>query len=126
MADRAFDQVLRGHIMNPNELRILKEIEAAASHDDAAFAERIAEGPCLSFRYKLKAGVVSLVGLALVMMFPTHLAFGVIGYIILVGVGTSALRRRPVRPFDETPLQFFHRLTAGLFANTTVVEPSLD
>ena len=112
--------------MNPNEIRILKEIEAAESHDDAAFADRIAEGPSLTLRYRLIAGAVGLVGIILVMMFPTNLAVGVAGYLVLVAVGTDALRRRPVRPFGETPMQFFHRLTAGLFANTTVVEPSLD
>ena len=112
--------------MNPYELRMLKEIEAAASHDDEAFAERIAEGPSLTLRYKLMTGFVGMVGLALVMMFPANLALGVAGYLVLVAVGTDALRRRPMRPFGETPLQFFHRLTAGLFANTTVVEPSLD
>ncbi|MCP4305020.1 MAG: DUF3040 domain-containing protein [bacterium] len=112
--------------MNPNEIRILKEIEAAESQDDAAFAERIAEGPGLPLRYKLIAGAIGLVGLVLVMMFPANLAFGVAGYLVLVAIGTDALRRRPVRPFGETPMQFFHRMTAGLFANTTVVEPSLD
>jgi hypothetical protein len=126
LADSPEDKDAPGPLMKPYELRMLKEIEAAASHDDEAFAERIAEGPCLSLRYKLTAGAVGLVGFALVMMFPANLVFGVVGYLILVGVGTDALRRRPVRPFDETPLQFFHRLTAGLFANTSVIEPSLD
>lgn len=113
--------------MNPTELKILKQMEIEFSQDDAAFAERIANGPRLSGRYRAVLAAVSLVGISLVMMFPVSLAFGVAGYLVLVGVGTNLLRRRAVKPIDESPLQFFHRLTAGLFENTsTVVEPSLD
>lgn len=107
--------------MNPSELKILEQIEMGFSQDDAAFAEQIANGPRLSGRYKVGLAAASLVGIALVMMFPMNLAFGVAGYLALVGVGTNLLRRRPVKPADESPLQFFHRLTAGLFENTGTV-----
>jgi hypothetical protein len=113
--------------MNPNELKILQQIEIGFSQDDAVFAEQIAGGPRLSLQYMAMAAAVSLMGVALVMLFPVHLAFGVAGYLILVGVGTSLLRRRPMKPADESPLQFFHRLTAGLFRNTTTaVEANVD
>jgi hypothetical protein len=113
--------------MNPRELDILEQMEMGFSHDDAAFAELIANGPRLSGRYLAGLVAASLVGVALVMMFPVHLTFGVAGYLVLVAVGTNALRCRPVKPVNESPLQFFHRLTAGLFANTTAeVDYSLD
>lgn len=113
--------------MNPTEHDILEQIEMGFSQDDAAFAELIANGPCLSVRYRLGLAAVSLVGMALVMMFPVHLGFGVAGYLVLVTAGAHALRRRPLRTFNESPLQFFHRLTAGLFANTTAeVDYSVD
>jgi hypothetical protein len=113
--------------MNRYELEILDQIETAVSQDDAAFAELIAIGPRLSASYKASLVAVVAVGLAVMMLFPIHLVFGVIGYAILVAAGTDVLRHRPLKPADESPLQFFHRLTAGLFANTgTVVEPSLD
>ena len=113
--------------MNPRELEILEQIEIGTSQEDAAFAERIASGPRLSGRYVVGLTAVGLAGIALVMMFPTNLLFGVAGYLVLVAAGTDALRRRAVKPVDESPLQFFHRLTAGLFVSTTtVVEPSLD
>ena len=113
--------------MNSRELQILEQIEAGFSHDDAAFADRISSGPQLSGRFKVGLGIASLAGVALTMMFPMHLYFGVAGYLVLVGVGTSLLRRRPMKPADESPLQFFHRLTAGLFVNTSpATESSLD
>lgn len=117
----------KGHIMNPREHDILEQIEMGFSHDDAEFAELIANGPRLSGRYKVGLSAAIAVGIGLVLMFPVHLSFGVAGYLFLVAAGTHALRRRPLRTFNESPLQFFHRITAGLFANTSpAVESSLD
>lgn len=113
--------------MNLRELEILEQIEKGVSTEDAAFAERMASGPRFSGRYLLGSAAISLAGIALVMMFPANLLFGVVGYLVLVAVGTNALRRRPIRPIDESPLQFFHRLTAGMFVSTeTTVESALD
>jgi len=113
--------------MNSHELRILKQIEAGLSHDDAAFADRISSGPQLSGWFKVGLGIASVAGIALTMMFPMHLYYGVAGYLVLVAVGTSLLRHRPMKPADESPLQCFHRLTAGLFVNTSsATESSLD
>ena len=115
------------HTMNGNELKILQQIEDGFSQDDAAFAEQMAGGPRLSLRYMAMVVAVGLTGVAMVMLFPVHLSFGVAGYLVLVGVGTSLLRRRPMKPANESPRQFFHRLTAGLFANkTTVVKTTSD
>ncbi len=113
--------------MDSRELRILKEIEASAHEEDAAFAERLASGPKLSGRYKLGLILGILAGIALLMSFSSGLAFGLAGYLVLVGVGTSFMRRRALKPAEVSPLEAFHRVTAGLFRNTAAaVEPSLD
>jgi hypothetical protein len=38
---------------------------------------------------------------------------------VLVAAGTTILRHRKARTDDESLLSAFHRLTAGLFRNTT-------
>jgi hypothetical protein len=109
--------------MNPNEREILEELEARIWQEDAAFAQRITSGPRLSARYKAGLAVVALIGIALVMLFPVNLFLGMAGYVILVAAGTNLLRRRPLQPVNQSPLETFHRLTAGLFRNTpTIVE----
>ena len=112
--------------MNPNELRILNEIEANIYDTDAAFASRIASGPSLSRIQKSGLAAATLAGIGLVMLFPTNLVFGLVGYMVLVAVGTTALRNRPIKPAQESPLDFFHRLTAGLFRDPGKVEAEMD
>ena len=113
--------------MDSRELRILKEIEANAYEDDAAFAQRLADGPRLPIRHKLGLGLGAAVGVALLLFFPAGIQFGLAGYGILVAVGTSLLRLRAIKPVQESPLEVFHRWTAGLLRNTPApVEPSLD
>ena len=113
--------------MDSRELRILKEIEAQTHEDDADFAERIAGGPRLSSRYKLGIALGVTAGIALLMSISAGVAFGLFGYLVLVALGTSLLRRRAIKPIEESPLEVFHRVTAGLFRNTAhSVEPSLD
>jgi hypothetical protein len=69
----------------------------------------------------------ALGGMAIMMLFPANLAFGVFGYLMMVVAGTVALRNRPVKPAHESPGLFFHRLTFGLFRNTPpVMEPGYD
>lgn len=103
--------------MDSRELRILKEIEASAYEDDAAFAEMLAAGPRLSVGYKLGLALATGVGLALLMSFTTNLLMGLVGYLILVAAGTDLLRRRAPKRAEDTPLELFHRLTAGLLRN---------
>ena len=103
--------------MDSRELRILKEIEASAHEDDAAFAEMLAAGPQLSVGYKLGIALATGVGLSLLMSFSTNLLLGMVGYIVLFAVGTSFLRRRALKPVEDSPLELFHRLTAGLLRN---------
>jgi len=87
--------------MNRRELEIVKQIVLGLFQEGAAFAHRIACGPRLSARYK--AGLAA------------------------IAAGTSRLRRRPLKPADESPLEVSHRLTARLFRNTRlVVESNLD
>lgn len=113
--------------MNPTELEILEQIELGVSKEDAAFAHRIAAGPRLSRRYKAGFVVVATAGIALMMLFSVNIILGLAGYAILVAACTHMVRRRPLKPIDESPLEVFHRCTAGLFRNTTTVpEPSLD
>ena len=113
--------------MDSRELRILKEIEASAHEEDAAFAERMASGPKLSGRYKLGLALGVAAGVTLLLSFSAGLAFGLFGYLVLVAVGTNLLRHRAIKPIEESPLEVFHRMTAGLFRNTSPsVEPSLD
>ncbi|MCP4246055.1 MAG: DUF3040 domain-containing protein, partial [bacterium] len=105
----------------------LEEIELGLLQEDAAFAQRIAGGPRLSARRKAALAAATVAGITLVMLFPVNLMLGVAGYLVLVIAGTSLLRQRPMTPADQSPLEAFHRLTAGLFRNTsTVTEPSLD
>ena len=113
--------------MDSRELRILKEIEAQTHEEDADFAERIAYGPRLPIRYKLGIGLGIAAGFALLLSFSSGLLFGLAGYLVLVVVGTNLLRRRAIKPAEESPLEIFHRLTAGLFRNTSYsVGASLD
>jgi hypothetical protein len=113
--------------MDSRELRILKEIEASAYEDDAAFAELLAGGPRLSVGYKLGLALATSVGLALLMSFSASLLLGLAGYLILVAAGTNLLRKRAVKPAQDSPLELFHRLTAGLLRNPdTAFESSYE
>ena len=113
--------------MNPRELKILEEIEAGLYETDAAFATRISTGPRLSSVQKAALAAATIAGMALVMLFPATLALGLAGYMVLVAVGTVALRRRPIKPAQESPVEFFHRLTAGLLRDPgTKVEADVD
>lgn len=113
--------------MNSFESEILEQIELGMLQEDAAFAERIADGPRLAAGYKAGLTAIAIAGMALVMLFPLNLGLGLLGYVVLVVAGTSLLRRRPLKPADEPPLEVFHRLTAGLFRNTsTFIEAELD
>ena len=113
--------------MDSRELRILKEIEASTHEEDAAFADLMAAGPKLSVGYKLGVALASGVGLALLMSFTTNLWLGLIGHLILVAVGTDVLRRRAVKRAEASPLDVFHRLTAGLLRNPdTAYETSYE
>ena len=61
------------------------------------------------------------------MSFSAGIQFGLAGYLVLVAVSTSLLRRRALKPVEESPLEVFHRMTAGLLRNPTApVEPSFD
>jgi len=104
--------------MNARELRILSEIEAAVYDEDEAFAHRIAAGPQLSLLQKLGLTLAALLGVLMTLSFSTNLALGVAGYLTLVAVGTALLRARPPKPAEQSPLEFFHRATAGLFRDT--------
>ena len=130
MADSACDRYDVHHqelVMNPTELEILEQIEVGLSREDADFAKRLAGGPRLSGRYRVGFAAVTMAGIALVMLFSVNLILGVAGYMVLVAACTNMLRHRPLKPADEPPLEVFHRLTAGLFRNTTtVVESGLD
>lgn len=108
--------------MNPRELRILDEIEAAMYENDAAFATRIASGPRLSSMQKASLGAATIGGIAFVMLFSANLMFGLFGYVVLVAVGTTALRHRPLQPAQQSPLELVHRVTGGLFRDPGYVE----
>ena len=113
--------------MDSKELRILKEIEASAHEEDAAFAEMLAAGPQLSVGYKLGIALATGAGLALLLSFSTNLLLGLVGYLVLVAVGTSFLRHRALKPAEDSPLDLFHRLTAGLLRNPdTALESSYE
>jgi hypothetical protein len=105
--------------MDPRELAILEEIEAELTESDARFAARMAAGPSPTLAYRLWLTATTMVGVVLVMMFPANILFGVAGYMVLVAAGTTILRHRKARTDDESLLSAFHRLTAGLFRNTT-------
>ena len=105
--------------MNRHETEILEQIEHEILQEDAEFAQRIAGGPRLSAGYKAGLSAIAVSGIALVMLFPLNLVLGLAGYVVLVASGTSLLRRRPLKPADESPVEVFHRLTASLFRNTT-------
>ena len=47
--------------MNPNELKILQQIEIGFSQDDTAFADQIAGGPRLSLRYVNKTEDLAII-----------------------------------------------------------------
>jgi len=109
--------------MNARELRILSEIEAAVYEDDEAFADRIAAGPQLSFMPRIGLTVAALLGVMMTLSFSANLALGVAGYLTLVTVGTAIFRTCPPKPAEQSPLEMFHRATAGLFRDTgTLVE----
>lgn len=113
--------------MDSTELRILKEIEAGAYEEDAAFAERLAAGPGLSVGQKTGLSLATGTGIALLMAFPTNLVLGLMGYLVLVVAVTAALRHRHWQPAEGSPLEFFHRLTAGLLRNPdTALESSYE
>ena len=113
--------------MDSRELRILKEIEAGAYEEDAAFAERIASGPRLTVVQKASLSVAVGTGIAFLMSFSTNLLLGLVGYVILVVAGTTVLRRRRLQPAEQSPLELFHRLTAGLLRNPdTAFESSYE
>lgn len=113
--------------MNPTELEILEQIELGLSEEDAAFAQRMTAGPRLSGRYKAGFAAAVTGGIALVMLFSVNVILSLAGYAILVAACTHMVRRRPLKPVDESPLEVFHRCTAGLFRNTTTLaEPSVD
>lgn len=113
--------------MDSQELRILKEIEASAYEDDAEFAQMLAAGPRLSVGYKLGLALATGTGLAFLMSFSASLLLGLVGYLILVAVGTSLLRHRALQPAENSPLELFHRLTAGLLRNPdTAYESSYE
>ena len=104
--------------MNRYETEILEQIEHEVFQEDAQFAQHIAGGPRLSTGYKVGLAVVAIAGIVLVMLFPLNLVLGLAGYVVLVVAGTSLLRRRPLKPADESPVEVFHRLTADLFRDT--------
>lgn len=113
--------------MNSYETQLLEQISVGMARDDAAFADRISSGPQLSAGYRVALTAATLLGTALTLMFSVNLLFGMAGYAVLVAAGTSLLRRRPIKPANQSSLEFFHRLTAGLFRNTgATVEPSFD
>ena len=113
--------------MTPNELRILEQMEVGFWQEDAAFAQHITGGPRLSGRYRAGLAAVITAGVGLVMLFPMNLLLGVAGYALLVAAGTNMLRRRPLKPADQSPLELFHRLTAGLLRDTgNAVEADVD
>ena len=112
--------------MNPTELRILNEIEAGIYETDSAFATRLASGPSLSRTQKAALAAATLAGLGLVMLFPASLVFGLVGYMVLVAAGTTALRNRAIKPAQETPVEFFHRLTGGLLRDPAKDEAEIE
>ena len=113
--------------MDSKELRILEEIEASAYAEDAEFAERLAAGPRLTIGEKVGLGLATGAGISLLMSFSTNLVLGLAGYMILVAAGTFALRRRRLQPAEASPLDLFHRLTAGLLKNPdTTLESSYE
>ena len=104
--------------MDSRELDILAAIEADLTDSDAAFALRMTGKPRLSLFYRLSLCLAAASGVFLMMLFPVNLFFAVAGYLVLVGAGTSVLRRRRFTPADEPPLETFHRLTGGLFRSS--------
>jgi hypothetical protein len=101
--------------MDPRELAILEEIEAAAYADDAAFAELIAGGPRMSIRHRAGLAAATAAGVGLMVLFTTSLVFGLAGYLVLVAVGTDILRNRSAKVVKTSPLETFHTVTRGLF-----------
>jgi hypothetical protein len=113
--------------MDSRELRILKEIEAGAYEEDAEFAERLSAGPRLTVGEKVGLALAAGAGISLLMAFSTNLLLGLVGYMILVVAGTFTLRRRRLQPAETSPLELFHRLTAGLLKNPdTALESSYE
>ena len=113
--------------MDSRELRILKEIEARTHEDDAAFADRLAAGPRLAAWEKVALGLATGAGIALLMSFSTNILLALVGYVVLVAAGTYTLRRHRIQSTESTPLEFFHRMTAGLLRNPdTALESSYE
>lgn len=109
--------------MDPRELAILEEIEAELTVSDARFAARMAAGPSPTLAYRLWLTATTMIGVVLVMMFPVNILFGVAGYMVLVAAGTTILQHHRSKTKDESLLSVFHRLTAGLFRNTSPAAP---
>lgn len=117
--------------MDRYETELLDQIELGFWLEDAEFAQQITAGPRLSRRYRAGLVAVAAAGVFLVMLFSVNLLLSLFGYLLLVATGTSLLRRRPLTPANQSPLEVFHRLTAGLFRDTgpdtgPVVEAGLD
>lgn len=116
-----------GTTMNLREQQILDQIEAGF-REDAHFVARIASGPSLPLGHKLGLIASSLFGIGLVLLFPANILFGVLGYLILVAAGTLLLRSRRLKPAELSPIEVFHRITAGLLRDPgpSAVETALD
>lgn len=103
--------------MNAREQQILDQIEASF-REDRHFAARIASGPRLPMSHKLGLVASTVFGIGLVMLFPTNILFGIAGYLVLVTAGTTLLRSRRLKPAEISPIEVFHRITAGLLRDT--------
>lgn len=112
--------------MDPREIAILEEIEAELTVSDARFAARMAAGPSPTLAYRLSLIAATAAGVFLVMLFPVNILYGIAGYLVLVGAGTSILRHRRPKSDNTSPLAVFHRLTAGLFRNTPHTDSAAD
>jgi Protein of unknown function (DUF3040) len=104
--------------MEPRELEILEAIEAEFAQNDAAFAARLTAGPSLPLAHRIRFALALLLGVSLVLLFPVNLSFAIAGYVVLVAAGTEMMRHHRFTPAEESPLETFHRFTAGLFRST--------
>lgn len=117
----------KGTNMNVREQQILDQIEASLK-EDAHFAARIASGPSLPMSHKLMLAASTVFGVSLVMLFPANILLGLAGYLVLVAAVTTMLHSRPLKPAEISPIEVFHRITAGLLRNTASdeTESALD
>lgn len=99
--------------LSEREQRILEEIERNLAAEDPDFVKRAGDAspPKDAVRF-LRLGIVGLiVGFALLLGYTTHLAFGLLGFLVMlggaVGVGTS-LRR--LSAAGRTPGAAFRRV----------------